>query len=104
MARKRFFKFFDGVIALNMEQYEAVKKYNGNAVIIHSSSLLEGKKPSKKSLEMFRSKIGINGNRAAYSWGWEIEAALRAAFCRGQKNKDNGKSRRKTASVLLFKC
>jgi glycosyltransferase involved in cell wall biosynthesis len=59
-ARKRFFSFFDGVIALNMEQYNSVKKYNKNVTIIHSSSLLADKKPTESRLESFKRKHGIH--------------------------------------------
>lgn len=60
-ARRRFFGFFDGVIALNMEQYDAVKKYNKNVTIIHSSSLLEGRSPGKHDLDKFKKRLKIKG-------------------------------------------
>ena len=73
-ARRRFFGFFDGVIALNMEQYEAVKRYNGNVKIIHSSSLLEGSRPSKAQLERFKQKLGISGKKIVLYLGRLAEA------------------------------
>jgi len=62
MAQRRFFSFFDGVIALNKEQYHAVKRYNSNAAIIHSSSLIPYTKPDQKELAALRGKLGISNN------------------------------------------
>ncbi|OJI08249.1 MAG: hypothetical protein BK997_00890 [Candidatus Micrarchaeum sp. ARMAN-1] len=73
-ARKRFFGFFDGVIALNMEQYDAVKKYNGNVSIIHSSSLLEGSKPDRAHLGHFKKELGLKGRKTVLYLGRLAEA------------------------------
>ncbi|MEM0154360.1 MAG: glycosyltransferase family 4 protein [Methanothrix sp.] len=91
-SRSRFFSFFDGVIALNMEQFEAVKRYNSNVTIIHSSSLLEGSKPNKASLERFRAKLGLKGKKTILYLGRLAEAqknvsALIKAFI-GMKDKN----------------
>ncbi len=58
-AQSRFFKFFDAIVALNKEQYNSVKKFNGNVTIIHSSSLLQNQKISEIKLENLKSKLNI---------------------------------------------
>ncbi|MGC8730619.1 MAG: glycosyltransferase family 4 protein [Candidatus Micrarchaeia archaeon] len=72
-ARKRLFGFFDGVIALNMDQYEVVKRYNSNVTIIHSSSLLESNK-RPKNLESFKKKLNLNGKKIVLYLGRLAEA------------------------------
>jgi glycosyltransferase involved in cell wall biosynthesis len=58
-AKRRFFSFFDGVIAIKKEQYNAVKRYNSNVTIIHNSFLLSYKRPGQKELAALRAKLGI---------------------------------------------
>lgn len=73
-ARKRFFEFFDGIIALNIPQYEAIKQYNKNVTIIHSSSLLEGKKPTEAEISSFKKRMGLAGKRIVLYLGRLSEA------------------------------
>ncbi len=61
-ARKRFFSFFDGIVALNMEQYRNVKRYNGNVTLIHSSMLIEHKVVDTGRLERLARSMGIRPN------------------------------------------
>lgn len=58
-ARKRFFGFFDGVIALNREQYRNVRKYNSNVTIIHSSILINLRTVDTSRLAKLESSLGI---------------------------------------------
>jgi glycosyltransferase involved in cell wall biosynthesis len=69
-ARKRFFKFFDMIVALNKEQYRKVTEYNKNAVVIHSSPLISVKKIDRKALEEVRKELGLDeSNKVVLSWG-----------------------------------
>jgi glycosyltransferase involved in cell wall biosynthesis len=58
-ARKRFFSFFDGVIALNRTQFMNASKYNRNVTIIHSSTLIDNVKIDQKKLVGFKKRLGI---------------------------------------------
>ncbi|MEM3827340.1 MAG: glycosyltransferase family 4 protein, partial [Candidatus Micrarchaeaceae archaeon] len=73
-ARKRFFRFFDGVIALNKEQKSAVSRYNKNVTVIHSSSLLPAVKIINKRLNAMRDRISPKGNRIVLYLGRLAEA------------------------------
>ena len=58
-AQRRFFRFFDGVIALNAQQYRSVRVFNRNVTVIHSSSLMDSTTVNARRLEALRSKLGI---------------------------------------------
>jgi glycosyltransferase involved in cell wall biosynthesis len=58
-ARKRFFKFFDGIVALNMEQFRNVKRYNRNVTVIHSSMLIADKRVDGTRLDKLRRFLGM---------------------------------------------
>lgn len=59
-AQERFFSFFDGVIALNKEQAERIRRLNENVVVIHSSVLMEDVKVNPTKLKRFKEKLGIS--------------------------------------------
>ncbi len=61
-AKKRLFSFFDGIVALNMEQYRNIKKYNSNVTIIYSSTLMDTTRPSKRQLALARNRARIRQN------------------------------------------
>lgn len=59
-AKKRFFSFFDAVVALNKEQYRSVLKYNRDVVVIHSSANIEIKAPTKAQMAGARKNAGAS--------------------------------------------
>lgn len=58
-ARRRFFGFFDGVVALNSEQKESITKYNDDVTVIHSSILIKERRVEPKRLQRLKSRYGI---------------------------------------------
>ncbi len=59
-ARKRFFSFFDAVVALNKEQYRNVLRYNRDVAVIHSSANIEIKRPMKAQMANARKNAGAS--------------------------------------------
>ncbi len=73
-ARKRFFSFFDGIIALNTEQLRAVKRYEKPATIVHDSYLLDGPKPSIHEINKLKLRLGVKKCRIVLYLGRLSEA------------------------------
>ena len=59
-ARRRFFTFFDAVVALNREQHRSVAKYNRDVVVIHSSMLMDPRRPTARQLAAARKCAGVS--------------------------------------------
>ncbi|MCL4379697.1 MAG: glycosyltransferase family 4 protein [Candidatus Marsarchaeota archaeon] len=58
-ARRRFFSFFDSIIALNTEQYRNISRYNRDVTIIHSAANIALKRPSAAQVAAARSSAGV---------------------------------------------
>lgn len=61
-SQERFFKFFDGIIALNKEQKERIEKLNPNVAVIHSSVLMESLKIDRTKLKNFKRRLELPNN------------------------------------------
>ncbi len=61
-SKRRFFKLFDVVVALNLRQEESLRKYNKNVVVIPNGMLLEKSQIEKAKLDAIKDKIGIGKN------------------------------------------
>ena len=59
-AKRRFFTFFDAVVALNREQYRSVAKYNRDVVVIHSGMLMDPRRPTARQLDAARKGAGVS--------------------------------------------
>lgn len=69
-AKKRFFSFFDGVVALNKEQRKAIERFNRNVTVIHSSSLIRGTSIAAAKLALLRKRLSMGkGDRAVLYLG-----------------------------------
>ena len=64
-ARRRFFSFFDAVVALNMEQRRGILRYNRDVTVIHSSANIDTKRPTKVQMERARSASGTRRSDSA---------------------------------------
>ncbi len=74
-ARKRFFSFFDGVIALNKEQSRNVRRYNNNVTIIHSSILMSVTSAKREEVQALRRRLGIkNDDKVVLYFGRLLDA------------------------------
>lgn len=62
MAKRRHLGFFDGVVALNRMQQRAIRRFNKNVTVIHSSSLLPPQKIKKSKLKELQGSLGIKEN------------------------------------------
>ena len=58
-ARRRFFGFFDGVVALNKEQYRNIKRFNRNVTIIHSAMLMGQGHVDGMALKRVKRRLGV---------------------------------------------
>jgi glycosyltransferase involved in cell wall biosynthesis len=58
-SQESFFRFFDGVIALNKEQKDKIERLNPNVAIIHSSVLMENLKISRAKLKNLKKRLKL---------------------------------------------